>query len=243
MNANDKKIITRLQGAFDAEVKNNSLLRENDRIAVGLSGGIDSLVLLENLVRWRDYFVNSLQIVAVYVDITNIPYATDTRKLQSFCLNKKIDFQIVSKEIKIDSKRAKNNPCFICSWSRRKVLFEFTKKHNFNKLALGHHRDDAIETFLLNLMYRGTISSLPAKLKMFGGRLCLIRPLISTPKDLIVKYAKIKELNPVAKQCPYADKTKRRETGEILKVMKKFVSNPEEKIFKAMRNIFPEYLP
>ncbi len=239
----DKKTITKVQGSIDYIIKKYNLISPNDRIAIGLSGGADSLVLLENLARIKKYFFPTIELVAIHINLTNIPYKTNKTLLKNICNKLNIRLLYIEKEIPYNKEKIKNNPCFICSWNRRKILYKQTKIMKFNKLALGHNLNDNAQTFLLNLLYNNSISALPYKLRMFNGRLEIIRPLLELPEHIIREYAKIKNLEIPIKKCEYDQQNKRKELTEILDIMKKYVPNPEIKILKALKNIKLEYLP
>jgi len=239
----DKKSINKVQQAIDKAIKKHKLLKEGDKILIGISGGIDSLVLLENLAHKRRHYAIDFFIEAVHINIENIPYSVNRDFLQDFCNKFDVKLTFLDKKIEIDNDKTTTNPCFICSWNRRKLLFAYAKEHNFNKLALGHHKDDAVETFMMNLVYHGTISSLPVELKMFSGRMSLIRPMIYLTKNQITEYARIREYKPQIKTCSFDNKTSRRKMNSIIEEMQKFNPNVKHNIFKSMSNVFDEYLP
>ena len=238
-----KKKINIVQQEFDRAVKKHNLIEENDNILIGLSGGTDSLVLTELLSYRKKYFPTKFNLKAVHINIENIPYRVDSEFLSEFCREKAIDFEVINKTIEIDNKQITTNPCFICSWNRRKLLFDYSKEHNYNKLALGHHKDDAVETFLINLIYHGSISSLPVNLTMFSGRMNLIRPLMYLNKEQILNFADLKNINAKIKTCEFDAITNRRKVQRIIDVMKEFNPQVENLLFKSMSNINEEYLP
>lgn len=239
----DKKKVNTVQQAFEKAIKKYNLIQKNDKILVGLSGGIDSLVLLDLLAMRKKYFNIDFKLKAAHVNITNIPYSVDVEFLKNFCEQRDVEFLNINQDIEIDQSKLTTNPCFICSWNRRKLLFNYARENNFNKLALGHHKDDAIETFLINLVYHGTISSLPVTLKMFSGRMDLIRPLMYLNKQQILDFSRAKAYEAKLKTCNFDDKTNRRKINNILEEMKKFNPYVETNIFNSMSNIFEEYLP
>ncbi len=239
----EKKNVNNVQQLTDKAIKKFEMIEQNDKVLVGISGGLDSLVLLELLSNKKKYYKFDFEIKALHINILNIPYQIRKDSLSDFCSNLGIELIYVEKEIEIDESKITTNPCFICSWNRRKELFNYSKQHNFNKLALGHHKDDAVETFLMNLVYHSSISSLPANLKMFEGRMHLIRPMIYLSKEDIEKYAKIRNITTEVKTCIYDKLTNRRKMLPLIEQMQKFNPYAKDNIFKAMSNIFDEYLP
>ena len=138
----------------------HNMIEEGSRVLVGLSGGKDSLILLEALADRRKHFPFDFSLYAIHVSASQIGYKMDTGYLDEFC--KSIGVPLFLEEIEVDLEiDPKKSPCFICSWNRRKRIFEKSKELECNKVALGHHKDDAIQTLLLNMIYHGSYSSLP----------------------------------------------------------------------------------
>jgi tRNA(Ile)-lysidine synthase TilS/MesJ len=242
MDKKDKVFIRRFHGKFGNGIHKYDLIHENDKILVGVSGGKDSLCLLECLANRRRYSKVKYEIEAIFVDIKEIPYKIDQIWLQEFCDSLGVNLHIVNKEIDIDQ-RPKDSVCFYCSWHRRKTMFNLRKDLGCNKLALGHHADDALETLLLNMSFHGTISSLPAKLSMFNGDMLLIRPFIDFLESEIKEYARIKKypLNNVT--CPHENDTQRMKSKKVIEEISNTFPNARKNMMKSMQNIYIEYLP
>lgn len=148
----------------------HSLIEKDDSILLGLSGGKDSLILLDLLGDRLKHLPFPFKVIACYIEIEEIGYKVDEKYLKERCESYSIPF--VKKQFSIgDLDKRGKKPCFICSWNRRKKLFETARKLKCNKIALGHHTDDAIETLFMNMINHGSISSLPYHLKMFEGEL------------------------------------------------------------------------
>jgi len=243
MDKNDKRKVRKIQGVIDSAIEKHSMIEENDIILVGLSGGKDSFTLLDALSIRQKHYKTKFKLIAAHVNISNIPYSIDKEYIENFCKERDVEFIFQHEKIEIDKEKVKTNPCFICSWNRRKLLFNLSKDLNCTKIALGHHRDDAIETFLLNMMYHSSISSLPAKLKMFEGRIHLIRPMIYLSKDEINEYSILKQYPEQKLTCSYDHITKRGEMAMLLKGMEILNPHVRETLFKSMSNIYQEYLP
>lgn len=179
------------------------LINDGDRIIVGLSGGKDSLILLEALADRKAYIPFKFELIAVHVQVDNIPYKINIDYLKSFCNELNVPFYLknITVDIEKDKKKA---PCFVCSWYRRKTIFSLSQELHCNKIALGHHMDDAVETLLMNLVYHGSFSSLPQKLTMFDGRMELIRPLLLQTNDQLSKYAIYRQFPEEISLCPFS---------------------------------------
>jgi tRNA(Ile)-lysidine synthase TilS/MesJ len=238
-NISPKKLFSKI----NKTVEKYQMLDENDRVLVGLSGGKDSLVLLESLALKRKKSNIKFDIEAIYIDILNIPYDADVAYLKTYCERLGVNFIHEKLTDDVDLKHSEKNPCFLCSWDRRKHLFEYAKINQFNKLSLGHHLDDAIETLFMNMMYQANISALPPKLSMFGGQITVIRPLIETKESWITAYAESQNFKPMVKTCPFEKVSSREFVRGILQQMEDKYDRAKNNIFLSMTHIDKEYLP
>jgi tRNA(Ile)-lysidine synthase TilS/MesJ len=179
---------------------------------------------------------------AAHIEATGIGYEIDREKLFSFCeeLNVPLHYQTIEPDLEQDPSKA---ACFVCSWHRRKELFRLTRELNCNKLALGHHRNDAIETLLMNMIYHGSISSLPYALKMFEGRLELIRPMLDLEEGMLEDYTGLNQLVKIEKSCPHEDITQRESIRKLLTRIEELHPKGPFNMFKSANKIFEEYLP
>jgi len=228
--------------AVGKAVNRYDMIKDSDTVAVALSGGKDSHVLLETLVLRKKHLPIDYTLHAVHVNITNIPYEVDREHLESFCRCLGVPFHYRELEIEQTEKEALS-PCFLCSWHRRKELFRFCEEHRCGKLALGHHRDDIIETFILNMMYQGSLSTMPPRLAVFGGNLEIIRPLALLAEDKIAEYARIRAFPPQKKECRHGGDSRREAVRKIIDDMEQLHGEARSTIFKAMTNIHGDYLP
>ncbi len=223
-------------------VMDYALIDNGDKVLVAVSGGKDSLVLLEALATFRKYKLVDFYLEAIHIDVEDVPFGINKESLVSMCtsLDVKINFLGIESDMK---NRGKKAPCFVCSWHRRKALFSYAKKNGFQKLALGHHMDDAVETLLINMAYHGNISSLPAKLSMFDGVINLIRPLILLTDKDTREFANIREFPEQEESCPFEDTTKRTTARELIKQLEAIHPKAAKNLFRSMGNIDLEYLP
>lgn len=238
---NKEKLARKLEKKVGQTLRDHKMIREGDRVLVGLSGGKDSFVLLEALSRRKKSMPFGFDLTAIHIEPLTTGYHIDKTFLQEFC--GKLSVPLVLKSIDPDLEKTKKNPCFVCSWHRRKALFDYSREEKYNLLALGHHRDDALQTLLMNMLYHGSISSLPYKLSMFDGRMLLIRPLMDIWEKDILEYAELRGLKKEVKSCRYENNTKRSYVAKLLKEMEVEYPKAKINIFKAMGNSYGEYLP
>ena len=237
-----EKLFKKICRKVGTTIRDHTLIEDGDHILVGLSGGKDSMILLKALAERRRSLPFEFQISAAHIEARGIGYLIDKQKLTGFCRDLKVPFhsRIIEPDLEVDRSKT---ACFICSWNRRKELFSLTKELDCNKLALGHHRKDAVETLLLNMIYHGSISSLPYSLKMFDGRLHLIRPLMDLDERMLEEYAGLNDLVRVEKSCPHEETTRRKSITRLINEIEKLHGKGPYNIFKSMDKIFPEYLP
>lgn len=209
---------------------------------VGLSGGKDSLTLMWILKERLTRIPLHYDLFAVYIDPGFKGGFAST--LEKYCeaSGYKLRVEYTNYGIVGHSKENRENPCFLCSRLRRKRLFEIADEMGCNKLALGHTKDDIIETLFLNICYAGEISTMVPSQTFFKDRFTLIRPLAFVEEDLIKRFAIEQQFPQFINPCPSDRGSKRHEIKIILK--KLYKSNPKIKgnIFKAMTNVKNEYL-
>jgi len=236
------KLFKKICSKVGVTMRDHALIVEGDRLLVGLSGGKDSMIMLQVLVERRAMLPFDFVIEAAHVEATGIGYHIDREKLMAFCRSLEVPMHYHTIEPDLEKDPSKS-ACFVCSWHRRKQLFDLTRKHDFNKLALGHHRNDALETLLMNMIYHGSISSLPYSLEMFGGRVQLIRPLMDLDERMLADYAGLNDLVKIEKSCPHEDNTRREDIRNLISRVEMLHPQGPINIFKSMDKIFEEYLP
>ena len=192
----------RLNERFVKAMATYELIADDDRILVGLSGGKDSLCLLELLAHRMRIQHPRFEVAALHVRMENIKYESDTSYLEAFArdLGVTLHVRTTGFDATTDTRRT---PCFLCSWYRRKVLFNVAQELGFNKIALGHHQDDILHTTLMGLFYQGQFGSMPARLKLRKMPLTIIRPLCMMHEADIKAFAELRGYQDQKKQCPY----------------------------------------
>lgn len=227
-----------------------AMLEDGDRVLVAVSGGSDSLVLAWLLGHWRRKAPIDYVLLPVHVDMkpeADGPGAAARRageELARFGCELTILPALWRPESQLaGDASATHDLCFQCARSRRSQLFEHARQLGLNKIALGHHRDDLIETFLLNLTCAGNISTMSPRQDLFAGRLSLIRPMSYLDKDEIESLADELGLRPVRSACPLSEATRRREIHQLALEIYRRIPGAREHIFAALGNVRLAYLP
>ena len=233
LSETDKKIESRLEKNFRKAITRYSLISEGDKILVGLSGGKDSLFLLEMLAKRSRILKPRFSVEAVYVQMRNIQYKSDCQYLKQFSDELEVRLHVVETEFDPDTDKRKS-PCFLCSWYRRKAIFNLAQEMGFNKLAFGHHNDDIMHTALMNLMFHGSLSSMPPSFKFDKMPLTIIRPLCLERESDIVNHAKIASYEKQIKLCPYERDSRRSDIANIYEHMEAISDETRYNIWKAL---------
>ena len=198
------------------------LLEDGDHVLVGLSGGKDSLCLLEMLGKRAKIDQPKFRVEAIHVRMENISYETSTDYLEQFCKELDVPLHIVTTRFEASDKKP---PCFLCSWNRRKQLFNLAQELGCNKIALGHHQDDLLHTCLMNQFYQGRFDTMPALLKMRKMPLSIIRPLCMVEESDIRRYAELRVYEKQVKLCPYETASHRDDMRQLFEQIQRM--NPE----------------
>lgn len=203
------------------------LLDDGDHVLAALSGGKDSLCLLEMLARRSRIEHPRYTVEAAHVRMSDVAYETSADYLQQFCDDLGVTLHIVSTSMNLAPAdgQPQKPACFLCSWNRRKQLFNLAQRLGCNKIALGHHQDDLLHTSLMNLFYQGRFDTMPACLTMEKMPLQLIRPLCLVAEADIASYAALRGYQPQVKRCPYEHDTQRTAIGQLFQQLEQM--NPE----------------
>lgn len=218
-------------------VQEFGLIDEGDKIAVGISGGKDSLVLLSALAGMRRFEAFSYDIVAVTIDpgFNGVPNNYDA--VARLCDRLQVPFSLVHTQIGeiVFDIRKEPNPCSLCANMRRGALHDAAKAAGCNKLALGHHNDDVIETFMMNLTKEGRIGCFSPKTHLDRKDITVIRPLVFAPESQVSAACKRNNLEVVKSVCPADKTTVRQQTKEFLADMERRDKGVKQRIFSALR--------
>lgn len=231
--AETKRLHARLQRLMGEAINDFSLLTPGDKVLIGLSGGKDSLALMD-LMGERMYRSNrSFAVEALHVRMANIDYETDTSYLERMADRWNIPFHCVEASFEPD-RNLKRTPCFLCSWNRRKVLFAKAQEMGFSKIALGHHQDDILRTALMNLTFNGSFSTMAVKMTMRKFPVSIIRPLAKITEAEIQRWAGLQQYQPVVKTCPYDKGSNRTEVQTVTTAMEQLNADYRKHLWHAL---------
>lgn len=218
------------------------MIDDGDRILVALSGGKDSLTLLRVLSDRLTRIPIRYQLFPVHVD-PGFPDGFGS-SLKQFCRASGHELRLEKSDngIVAHSQANRENPCFLCSWLRRKRLFEIADELGCRKVALGHHKDDIIETLFLNMCYAGELSTMVPAQSFFGGRFTVIRPLAFVEEEMVQKFALEKRFPAFTNPCPSSGQTKRQDIKKMLNKMYRSNRKIKGNIFRAMSHVKIDYL-
>ncbi len=215
-----------------------NLIKDGDKIAVGVSGGKDSVVLLKLLAEYKRFSPEKFDLIAITVDLNFSDANPDFTPIKNLCKELGVEYFIEKTDIGkvVFDVRKESNPCALCSKMRKGALHNLAKAKGCNKVALGHHADDMVDTMLLSFFYEGRLSTFAPKSYLDKIDLTLIRPLIMTKEVEVVAYSKTL---PIVKSCcPANKKTKREYVKDIVADISKDIPNVRDMMFTAL--IHPE---
>ena len=218
------------------------MIAPDDRILVGVSGGKDSLALLFVLNERLSRIPVRYRLIPVYVD----PGFEGgySHALARYLSGMGFDLRVEHTDYGPLAHSAENreNPCFLCARLRRKRIFEIARETGCSKVAFGHHKDDIIETFFLNVCYAGNISTMRPAQSFFDGKITVIRPLAYVDEDRIRRLAKKEAFPEFISSCPRAVMSKRAEIKEMLDKLYRSNKKVKGNVFNALKNVNPDYL-
>lgn len=228
-----KHICSLMRNAIDSY----NMIEENDKIAVGVSGGKDSLVLLYALHLLSKYYPKKFSIVAVTLDPCFENRDSDFSAIENFCKENGIEYYIKRTELfnVVFVNREEKNPCSLCARMRRGILHDMAKLYGCNKIALGHHLDDAVETFFMNLFQGGTLSCFSPVTYLSNKDITMIRPLISLTENEVENACRRNALPVTKSNCPVDKETTREETKNLVKTLERDYPALKTKIISAMK--------
>lgn len=227
-----KKIL----GNMRRTIQEYDMISEGDRVAVGLSGGKDSMALLFLLKKFQGFAPFKFDLEAITVDMGFNNFDLESAKL--FCEELDVPYTIVKTDIAkiVFEIREEKNPCALCANMRRGALSNTMIEKKLNLLALGHHQDDALATMFLNMLYSGKLNTLEYKSHLSRANIHVIRPFMNTTEMDIKGLIKSQEIPVLKSPCPMDRNTKRESIGQLVKELEKTVPHSRKSMVTAMRN-------
>ena len=235
---NTSRLIMRyILGCVRRAVADFNMIQEGDRIAVGVSGGKDSMVLLKAMHLYRYFSPVKFELTAITVDL-GLSDSFDTSLVKELCNNWEIPYYVDKTNIGevVFQERKEKNPCSLCSRMRRGAIHDLCKQHNINKIALGHHREDVVQTFLMNLLYEGRLGTFSPLTWMDRMDIVQIRPMIYAQEKEVISSVKRNNLPIIKSPCPADGNTKRADMTKLLNYMGTMSQDPVKLIMKAIKN-------
>lgn len=220
---------------FRSCVDDYDMIQAGDRIAVGVSGGKDSLLLLHALSLYRKFSHKNFTVTAVTVTLGLEPF--DISGIRALCEELEIPYIVKETQIGeiIFEYRKEKNPCALCAKMRRAVLAKACQESGCNKLALGHHREDVLETLFMSLFYEGRFHTFHPKTLMSRTGITVIRPLVYLPESHVKHMLKTLSLPVVSSPCPANGETKRQEMKELMKKLRAIYPDASERLLHALQ--------
>ena len=234
-------MIQRLTGLLRRCVEDYQMIQPEDRVGVGVSGGKDSLVLLVLLAELKKYVPFHLEAITIDMGL-----GMDFSGIADLCEKLGVSYTVVKTEIGpiIFDYRKEKNPCSMCAKMRRGALNQALLDRGLTKLALGHHYDDAVETFLMSLLYEGRISCFQPVTKLDRTGITQIRPMLYIHEKTVDNFARAMALPVIQNRCPADKHTKREEIKELVYSLSQTFPDLKERVFGAMQRLpLPEWEP
>lgn len=231
----------KLMGLVRRCMEDYEMVRPGEKVAVGVSGGKDSLVLLYVLAGLRQYSDFSLEAITIDMGL-----GMDYTPVEELCKQLDVPYTVVKTQIGpiIFDHRKEKNPCSMCSKMRRGALNQAILERGIHKIALGHHYDDAVETFLMSLIYEGRISCFQPVTDLDRTGVIQIRPMLYVHEKTVDNFAKRSELPVVKNRCPVDKTTKREEIKQLIYDLSATYPDLKERVFGAMQRLpLPEWAP
>ena len=212
------------------------MIEDGDRVAVGVSGGKDSLLLLYALSLYRRFSPHPFTLQAVTLTMGLEPF--DLSGVQALCDRLEVPYVVRETQIGriVFEERREKNPCALCAKMRRGALNDLCRELGVTKLALGHHRDDALETLLMSLLYEGRLHTFHPNTYLSRKGVTVIRPMIYVPEKHVKHMVKVLDLPVVKNPCPADGHSKREEIKELIRTLSKDYPQVKDYMIAALRN-------
>lgn len=217
-----------------------NMIEEGDRVAIGISGGKDSIVLFNALVRIKKIANINFEIIPIHIHMKED--TSDISELVNYIKKFGYELQVIETKLGnlVSGETKEKNPCFLCGRIRRGILYTTMKEQNINKLALGHHKDDIVETFLLNIIYQGNRNIMRPAYFSEEHQVTVIRPMAFVEEKNIISYSKKLSLPILEEKCPYemSSDSKRLKIKNIIKSISEETPDVRSNIINSIKDLF-----
>jgi len=239
------KLHKALNARLDKAVLEYKMIEPGDAVLVAVSGGADSMALLDLLSLHIGHYAADVKLHAVYVDL-GFGDGADRRcsAMQEYFERLRVNFEIVRTDIGpyAHSDANRERPCFLCSRMKRKKIFETAEKLGCSKIVFGHHKNDIIETLLINMIWGREISTMIPNLAVFQGRFHILRPMVYVDEEMVKKFCRERNTPIIDQDCPTDGHSKRQFIKEWLDELEEHVPGANENIFASMKRVKTDYL-
>ncbi len=221
-------------------IKDYNMIEENDHVLAAMSGGKDSTVMLKLLARKKVMTTNNFKLSALFV---RQGFDNDDKKIEflgNYCENLKVPFFVTDALVSEAFETRKEGPCYICSRMRRLAIFNFADTLGIRVISFGHHKDDFIETFFMNILQNGDVSTIKPNNLFFEGKYRVIRPMLYIDEQKIINEAK--DLPKFSSGCPYECNSERSVVKKLLKELYAKNRQTRSNIFRSMFSVKEEYM-
>ncbi len=243
-SVNFNKLQKRIRRLTATAIEKYQLIENEDKIMVCLSGGKDSYIMLDMLMKLQK--IAPVKFELLVVNLNQMRPGFDENILPNYLQNLGVEYQIITEDtysIVTDKIEAGKTMCSLCSRLRRGILYRFAEENQCTKIALGHHKDDILETFFLNIFFGGTLKTMPPKLQSDDGKHIVIRPLALVDEKDLIKYAEAMEFPIIpCNLCGSQENLQRKMIKSMLSEWEKDYPHRKSSIFKALTNVVPSHL-
>jgi tRNA 2-thiocytidine biosynthesis protein TtcA len=236
------KTAARINSRIGRAIHDYGLIEDGDKVLVAVSGGKDSLTLITLLKEIQGWAPIKFELVVAHV-ISDFQKDSEKHADSLAKIFEEMGLEYKFRRIEVADEEMKTT-CFWCSWNRRKALFKLADELGCEKVALGHHKDDIVETMLMNMLYNGEISAMNPRQELFDGKLTVIRPLCYVEEKMIVEYADEKNFTKYTCTCPFAKQSRRKFIKDFIRSAEKNTPriNIKTNVFKSISRIKADYL-
>lgn len=231
----------KMSSLIDKSIFDYKMIENGDRILIGASGGKDSTILIEYFANRKKRPESNFEYKALHIQTDFAPLFPE--KIKFFFEELSVPFETLNVNVLERLKSNKKMSCYWCSTQRRTELINYAIKNGYNKIALGHHLDDVLETFLMNMLNKSEISTMIPKLKYQKYPIEIIRPLYYVEEKNIIEYSKQKDFFGYTCTCSYQENSTRKSARKLLEKLTNSESLKKQNMLSALKNVCLEYLP